>query len=113
MMRDTVVGALIVVPGGTVNSGLLRSNSDVYRPVQFGFLVSTSGYPAGEIDWNKTYMGSVSAGTQTQNFFPVSLVCKLAMCSTAKANRKVDEVTDGDFYSVLADCDTQTRYLFE
>lgn len=49
-MRDTVVGALIVVPGGTVNSGLLRSNSDVYRPVQFGFLVSTSGYPAGEID---------------------------------------------------------------
>ena len=40
----------------------------------------------------------MSAGTQTQILFPVSLVCKLAMCSTAKTNMKVDEVTEGDFY---------------
>ena len=54
------------------------------KAISFGFLVSTPGYPARVIDRNTTYKRGMSAGSQTQSFFPVSLVCKLAMCSTAE-----------------------------
>lgn len=56
-----------------------------YRPFHFGFLVSTSGTPAGMIYPNNTFKGG-SAGTPRQTLLPVSLMSKLAMWSTAKAS---------------------------